>query len=143
MKWRRQSTKRRPFWTVPQSIGAWCRPAIFLSRRSGMLVDMRRHTAGNPPSGSRDADARALFVPSPNQPSGPASPPYIPQNQRVPSVGTHIILTASDGHKLGAYRVDPAGSPKGGIVVIQEIFGVNHHIRSIADRFAALGYVAI
>jgi carboxymethylenebutenolidase len=58
-------------------------------------------------------------------------------------VGTHITLTASDGHKLGAYRVDPAGTPKGGIVVIQEIFGVNHHIRSVADRFAALGYVAI
>jgi len=58
-------------------------------------------------------------------------------------MGTHIKLTASDGHEFGAYRVDPAGAPKGGIVVIQEIFGVNHHIRSVADRFAALGYVAI
>ena len=58
-------------------------------------------------------------------------------------MGTHIKLTASDGHKFSAYRVDPAGTPKGGIVVIQEIFGVNHHIRSVADRFAALGYVAI
>jgi dienelactone hydrolase len=56
---------------------------------------------------------------------------------------THLKLTASDGHKFGAYRVDPAGTPKGGIVVIQEIFGVNRHIRSVADRFAALGYVAI
>src|SRR5260370_12066141 len=59
------------------------------------------------------------------------------------SMGTHIKLTASDGHKFGAYRVDPAGTPKGGVVVIQEIFGVNRHIRSVADRFAALGYVAI
>ena len=39
-------------------------------------------------------------------------------------MGTHLKLTASDGHKFGAYRVDPAGAPKGGIVVIQEIFGV-------------------
>ena len=58
-------------------------------------------------------------------------------------MGTHFELTASDDHKLDAYRADPAGTPKGGIVVIQEIFGVNHHIRSVADRFAALGYVAI
>src|SRR5271154_3643982 len=56
---------------------------------------------------------------------------------------THLTLTASDGHKFGAYRIDPTGTPKGGIVVIQEIFGVNRHIRSVADRFAALGYVAI
>jgi len=40
-------------------------------------------------------------------------------------MGIHIKLTASDGHKFDAYRVDPAGTPKGGIVVIQEIFGVN------------------
>src|SRR5258708_22375969 len=58
-------------------------------------------------------------------------------------MGTHLKLTASDGHKFGAYRVDAAGTPKGGIVVIQGIFGVNRHIRSVADRFAALGYVAI
>ena len=58
-------------------------------------------------------------------------------------MGQTITLTASDGHKLGAYRADPAGTPKGGIVVIQEIFGVNHHIRAMADRFAQAGYVAI
>jgi carboxymethylenebutenolidase len=58
-------------------------------------------------------------------------------------MGTHLTLTASDGHEFDAYRVDPAGTPKGGIVVIQEIFGVNRHIRSVADRFAALDYVAI
>ena len=58
-------------------------------------------------------------------------------------MGQDITLTASDGFKLGAYRADPAGAPKGAIVVIQEIFGVNHHIRSVCDRIAAEGYVAI
>ena len=58
-------------------------------------------------------------------------------------MGQDITLTASDGFKLGAYRVDPTGNPKGAIVVIQEIFGVNHHIRSVCDRLAAEGYVAI
>lgn len=58
-------------------------------------------------------------------------------------MGEHIILTASDGHRLGAYRADPAGTPRGGIVVIQEIFGVNHHIRAVCDRFAQAGYAAV
>ena len=58
-------------------------------------------------------------------------------------MGEHIVLTASDGFKLGAYRADPAGPPRGGIVVIQEIMGVNHHIRAIADLYASHGYVAI
>jgi carboxymethylenebutenolidase len=52
-------------------------------------------------------------------------------------------LTASDGFKLGAYRAEPQGQPKGGLVVIQEIFGVNHHIKAVCDRFAAQGYVAV
>jgi carboxymethylenebutenolidase len=54
-----------------------------------------------------------------------------------------LTLTASDGHRLGAWRADPEGKARGAIVVIQEIFGVNHHIRSICDRLAAIGYVAI
>ena len=58
-------------------------------------------------------------------------------------MGQDINLTASDGFKLGGYRADPAGTPKAAIVVIQEIFGVNHHIRSVCDRLAAAGYVAI
>ena len=58
-------------------------------------------------------------------------------------MGKHFSLTASDAHKLGAYRADPAGAPKGGIVVIQEIFGVNHHIRAVCDNFAKEGYVAV
>lgn len=58
-------------------------------------------------------------------------------------MGQMITLKASDGHSFGAYRADPAGTPKGAIVVIQEIFGVNSHIRNVTDRFAAEGYVAI
>ena len=58
-------------------------------------------------------------------------------------MGKMIELTAADGHKLAAYRADPAGKPRGAIVVIQEIFGVNSHIRSVVDGYAADGYVAI
>jgi carboxymethylenebutenolidase len=58
-------------------------------------------------------------------------------------VGQDIKLTASDNFQLGGYRADPAGTPKAAVVVIQEIFGVNHHIRALCDRLAAEGYVAI
>jgi carboxymethylenebutenolidase len=58
-------------------------------------------------------------------------------------VGQEIKLTASDNFQLGGYRADPAGAPKAAVVVIQEIFGVNHHIRAICDRFAGNGYTAI
>ena len=52
-------------------------------------------------------------------------------------------LTAADGFTFGAYEALPAGKPKGGVVVIQEIFGVNHHIRSVADGYAKEGYAAL
>ncbi len=58
-------------------------------------------------------------------------------------MGTLIELTASDGFKFAAYRAEPAGKPRGAVVVAQEIFGVNSHIRSVADGFAADGYLAI
>ena len=58
-------------------------------------------------------------------------------------MGKMIELTAADGHKLAAYRADPAGKPRGAIVVIQEIFGVNSHVKSVADGYAADGYLAI
>jgi carboxymethylenebutenolidase len=58
-------------------------------------------------------------------------------------MGQTITLTASDGFKLGGYRADPAAAPKAAIVVIQEIFGVNSHIRNIYDRLANDGYTAI
>jgi carboxymethylenebutenolidase len=49
-------------------------------------------------------------------------------------------LTATDGHRFDAYE---AGTGPAGVIVVQEIFGVNPHIRSVADRFAAAGYRAI
>ena len=58
-------------------------------------------------------------------------------------MGKHVTLTAADKFMLGGYRADPAGQPKGAIVVIQEIFGVNTNIRKTCDDFAAQGYVAI
>jgi carboxymethylenebutenolidase len=58
-------------------------------------------------------------------------------------MGKMIELTASDGHKLSAYRAEPVVKPKGGLIVVQEIFGVNSHIRSVADGYAADGYLAI
>lgn len=54
-----------------------------------------------------------------------------------------IEITAPDGHVLSAHRSDPEGTPVGGVVVIQEIFGVNDHIRSVTDRFAEAGFVAV
>ena len=59
-------------------------------------------------------------------------------------MGQWIELTAADGARLSAYRADPPqGKPRGGLVVAQEIFGVNGHIRAVCDGFAADGYVAI
>lgn len=58
-------------------------------------------------------------------------------------MGEFITLTTDDATPLRAYRALPEGKPRGGVVVLQEIFGVNHNIRSAADRFAALGYLAI
>ena len=58
-------------------------------------------------------------------------------------MGRMIELAAADGFTLSAYRADPPGTPRGGLVVAQEIFGVNSHIRSVCDGFAADGYVTI
>lgn len=58
-------------------------------------------------------------------------------------MGKMIELTAADGHKLQAYRGEPAGRPKGGLIVAMEIFGVNSHIRGVADGYAADGYLVI
>jgi carboxymethylenebutenolidase len=58
-------------------------------------------------------------------------------------MGHHVDLAASDGHRLAAYLSEPAGVARGGIVVIQEIFGVTQHIRDVADQYAAAGYLAI
>ena len=58
-------------------------------------------------------------------------------------MGTMIELHAADGTVVPAYEARPAGTPKGAVVVIQEIFGVNSHIRNVADGYAAEGYVAV
>jgi carboxymethylenebutenolidase len=58
-------------------------------------------------------------------------------------MGTFIDLQAADGFDFPAYVASPAGKPKAGIVVLQEIFGVNSHIRSVADGYAAQGYLAV
>ncbi len=58
-------------------------------------------------------------------------------------MGQTITLKAADGHSFPAYVAEPAGAPKGGIVVLQEIFGVNSHIRSVADGYAVAGYFVV
>lgn len=58
-------------------------------------------------------------------------------------MGQTLTLTAKDGHKLAAYRADPQGKPRGALVVVQEIFGVNGHMRRVTDGFAQQGYVSI
>ncbi len=54
-----------------------------------------------------------------------------------------VKLHAADGHELSAYVSGPEGTPKAAVVVVQEIFGVNHHIRAVADRLASQGYLAV
>ncbi len=58
-------------------------------------------------------------------------------------MGEFIDLKAADGQVFPAYVARPAGTPKGAVVVLQEIFGVNSHIRSVADGYAAEGYLAV
>jgi carboxymethylenebutenolidase len=54
-----------------------------------------------------------------------------------------VILTAEDGHRLGAYLAAPVGTARSGLVVLQEFYGLNAHIREVCDRFAAEGYTVI
>jgi carboxymethylenebutenolidase len=58
-------------------------------------------------------------------------------------MGKTIELKAADGHRFDAYVAEPPGKPRGLVVVAQEVFGVNSHIRSLADGYAADGYLAI
>ena len=58
-------------------------------------------------------------------------------------MGQFIELTAADGFRLAAWRADPSGVVRGAVVIAQEIFGVNSHIRSVCDGYAADGYVAV
>lgn len=58
-------------------------------------------------------------------------------------MGQMIELIAADGARIPAYEARPQGQPRGAVVVIQEIFGVNSHIRSVADGYAEQGYLAV
>ena len=58
-------------------------------------------------------------------------------------MGQFVNLTAADGFVFPAYEARPQGTPKGSVVVLQEIFGVNSHIRAVADGYAAQGYLAV
>ena len=57
-------------------------------------------------------------------------------------MGDSIELTAADGHAMSAYQAGPRQAPRG-LVVVQEIFGVNRHMRHVCDGFAAAGYAVI
>src|ERR1700733_12734353 len=75
------------------------------------------------------------------RPACRARPAAIPRpaKKELQPMGKTLKLTAADKHEFSAYRADPSGKPKGGLIVIQEIFGVNHHIRGTCDKFAAAG----
>ncbi len=55
----------------------------------------------------------------------------------------YVKLKAADGHEVSAYVARPAGEAMAGLVVVQEIFGVNAHIRSVADGYARDGFLAV
>lgn len=57
-------------------------------------------------------------------------------------MGQNITLNTADGHTVDAWRADPAGPAKGGLVVIQEIFGLTDHVRRLTDSYAEAGYAA-
>jgi carboxymethylenebutenolidase len=58
-------------------------------------------------------------------------------------MGERFTITAEDGFTLNAYRARPEGQPRGGVVVIQEVWGINNWVRSVADSYAAKGYLAV
>ena len=58
-------------------------------------------------------------------------------------MGENVTLKSADGHQFAAYRAAPKGKAKGAMVVVQEIFGVNSHMREVTDGYAADGYLAI
>jgi carboxymethylenebutenolidase len=58
-------------------------------------------------------------------------------------MGEFTTIMARDGHEFQAYLAAPAGKPRGAVVVLQEIYGVNAHIRAVTDSYASEGYTAI
>eukprot|EP01136_Pigoraptor_vietnamica_P023893 Opistho-1_new@6660 len=90
---------------------------------------------------------RAVLGPGPPRLRGPtaAGLTFPSTHNRSHPMGHMIELKAADGTRFPAYVAGPAGHPKakGGLVVLQEIFGVNSHIRSVADGYAADGYFVV
>jgi len=58
-------------------------------------------------------------------------------------MGEMIQLSTDDGHTLNAYQATPTETPRGGVIILQEIFGLTGHIRSVTDQYAEQGYLAI
>ena len=58
-------------------------------------------------------------------------------------MGDTVRLTAADNHQLDAYRAEASGASAGGIVIVQEIFGVTPHIKRVVDQYAAEGFTAV
>ncbi len=58
-------------------------------------------------------------------------------------MGDMVRLTAADGHQLEAYQAAPEGTPRAGVLILQEIFGVTDHIKRVTDDYAAQGYLAL
>jgi carboxymethylenebutenolidase len=58
-------------------------------------------------------------------------------------LGRTLQLTAADGHSFDLYRAEPKGEPRAALVVAQEIFGINSHIRAVCDRYAEDGYLTV
>jgi carboxymethylenebutenolidase len=71
--------------------------------------------------------------------------PLINQNEQKAGkyMGTQIKITAEDGHQFDAYMAESNGTAHGAMIVIQEVFGVNSHIRSVADDYSKQGYHSI
>jgi len=58
-------------------------------------------------------------------------------------MGENVKITSGDGFVFDAYRAEPEGTPNASILLIQEIFGINNHIRSVADDYASKGYLVL
>src|ERR1700756_964201 len=72
-----------------------------------------------------------------------ALPTILPHGGQMANNSENIVLRAADGQELGAYVAWPESDPIAGLVVIQEIFGVNAHIRRVTDGYAKDGFLAI
>jgi carboxymethylenebutenolidase len=75
--------------------------------------------------------------------SGPGGGPGIMLAEIITMAGRNTELTAADGHRLAAYKAVPDGQPKGGVVILQEIFGITEQMKRCTDRYAEAGYISI